>query len=106
MIAPRLPSHDELRPFLDRLESNPGSVVLIAVEWQRDVKNYAEAKVGFFDADARARLRRALQGEKRREKAEVSGTDFSGASHSETPSVRNIAGPIESEKIPYGGVSS
>jgi|GEM_PF-2744732 len=66
MIPPRLPAPDELAPFFDRLESNPGSVVLIAVEWQRDVKNYAEAKVGWFDADARRRLKRALKAEAKR----------------------------------------
>jgi hypothetical protein len=66
MIPPILPTTAELQPFLAKLEASSGSVVLIAITWNRDGENYAKAEVGFFNADARARLKRAIRAEKRR----------------------------------------
>jgi hypothetical protein len=40
MIPPSLPSADDLQPLLDKLEANPGSVILIALD-QPEVCNYA-----------------------------------------------------------------
>lgn len=66
MMPPRLPLPAELRQFLDRLEANPGSVVLIAIEWPREMQNFPRVGIAWFDSEARKRLKRALQGEKRR----------------------------------------
>jgi ATP-dependent DNA ligase len=60
MIAPTLPTHDELRQNLARLESQPGSVILIAVEYPRETQNFCRVSTGFFDADERKALRAAL----------------------------------------------
>lgn len=40
MILPILPTVEDLRPQLDRLEANPGSVILLAIE-QPEVCNFA-----------------------------------------------------------------
>jgi len=67
MIPPRIPSTEDLQPLLDKLEANPGSMILLAIEWPRQSQNFAQVGTGWFDSDARARLRRALFAEKRRE---------------------------------------
>ena len=59
MIAPTLPSADELRPHLARLEATPGSVLLIAVELP-GTQNFCRVTCGFFDAGERKALRAAL----------------------------------------------
>lgn len=66
MIPPILPTHDDLAPFLAKLEQHEGSVVLIAIEWPRETQNFPRVGTAWFDADARKRLRRALKGEARR----------------------------------------
>lgn len=58
-MPPVLPSVEELRPQLDRLEATPGSVILIAVE-KPDAQNFPRVTFGFFDAKERKALRAAL----------------------------------------------
>jgi hypothetical protein len=67
MIPPPLPTNEQLESYLAKLEANPGSVVLLAITYDPECQNYAELRVGWFNADARKRLHRALWGEKRRE---------------------------------------
>lgn len=67
MIPPTLPSIEELAPFLRRLELSPDGIVLIAITFNPDAQNYAEARWSFFTAEQRRRFKRALSSEKRRQ---------------------------------------
>lgn len=65
MIAPRLPSMQELQPLLDRLTAENGSCVIIALHWPRsasgqEFQNYAEVGTAFFTKDETDALRSAL----------------------------------------------
>lgn len=60
MIVPTLPPTAELQPHLDRLERNPGSIILLAIEVP-EVCNFARVTVGWFDAEERKALRAALE---------------------------------------------
>lgn len=72
MIPPKLPSAEELKPQLERLERTPGSVVLIALELPTS-QNFCRVGVGFFDAAERNALHVALaRCRKRREKNKTS----------------------------------
>ncbi len=68
MIAPNLPTQDDLKPQLERLEETPGSVVLIALELP-STQNFCRIGVGFFNAEERKALRAALARCKKRREA-------------------------------------
>jgi hypothetical protein len=46
MLPPILPSNDELTPQLQRLETEPGSVILIALELP-ETQNFPRVQVGY-----------------------------------------------------------
>ena len=60
MINPILPTIEELRPQLDRLEANPGSVILLAIE-QPEVCNFGRCTVAWLSWEERKTLRTALE---------------------------------------------
>jgi len=59
MIAPTLPTLSDLQPQLDKLETLPGSVLLIAIEAPSN-QNFHRVTTGCLNADERKALRRAL----------------------------------------------
>ena len=74
MIEPKLPTADDLKPSLEKLEANPGSVVLIAVELAESHCNFARCSWGWFSGQERKALRRALETARRkRQKAAEKG---------------------------------
>jgi hypothetical protein len=60
MIPPTFPSAEQLRPALEKLEGAPGSVILLAIERAEPRCNFCRVTVGWFSADERKALRRAL----------------------------------------------
>jgi hypothetical protein len=69
MIAPKLPRPAELRPYLQKLEAHPGSVILVAIE-QPEVCNFARCTCAWLSREERKALRIALEAaRKRREKS-------------------------------------
>ena len=59
MISPVIPSGHDLKPWLAKLESNEGSLVLIALESFR-TRSDCRCTVGWFDATEKIALRKAL----------------------------------------------
>ena len=59
MIPPVLPSGPELQPWLAKLETNEGSIVLIALESFR-TRSDCRCTIGWFDATEKVALRKAL----------------------------------------------
>jgi hypothetical protein len=59
MTSPLVPDLEALKPWLDRLEANEGSVVLIALE-SFQTRNDCRCTVGWFNADEKKALRSAL----------------------------------------------
>jgi hypothetical protein len=72
MIPPTFPSTEQLRPVLEKLEVNPGSIILIAVE-QPEVCNFARVTWSWLSREERkalkAGLERARQKRQKRRKA-------------------------------------
>lgn len=65
MIAPTLPSLEQLRPSLDKLQSETGSVVLIAISWPRskdsqECQNYPDVQTAWLSKDETDALRTSL----------------------------------------------
>jgi len=60
MISPILPTVTELQPQLDRLEANPGSVLLIAIE-QPEICNFARTTWALLSKEERKSLKSALE---------------------------------------------
>ena len=69
MIAPCLPSITELHPLLEKLELNPGSVILIALDQAEPCCNYARCTWAWLSKKERQTLKAALERcrERRRE---------------------------------------
>jgi hypothetical protein len=59
MTSPLVPDLEALKPWLDRLEANEGSVVLIALE-SFQTRNDCRCTIGWFNADEKKALRSAL----------------------------------------------
>jgi hypothetical protein len=55
VILVSLPSIEDLQPQFDRLEANPGSVVLLAIE-QPGICNFARVTEGWFSKEERKRV--------------------------------------------------
>ena len=66
-----LPTAEDLQPQLDRLEANPGSVILVAIE-QPEVCNFARCTVAWLSREERKTLKIAL--ENARQKRAQSGS--------------------------------
>jgi len=64
------PSASELRPQLDKLNASKGSVILVAIE--QDRFGFANVTWGWFSAEERAKLRKALsKAKKKREQGSM-----------------------------------
>lgn len=66
ILAPKLPSIEELQPQIDKLAAHPGSVILIAVtlptaESGMQIQNYHEVGTAWFSKAEADSLRSALQ---------------------------------------------
>jgi hypothetical protein len=59
MISPSLPTAAHLQPLLDKLEANPGSVILIALD-QPEACNFARVTSAWFSPEERNALKAAL----------------------------------------------
>ena len=60
VIPTTFPSPEQLQPLLEKVESHPGSIVLLAIE-QPEVCNFCRVTVAWLSADERKALRRALE---------------------------------------------
>jgi hypothetical protein len=70
----------ELSPHIDRLISQPGGILLIAVDVEPDRRNYPTVAFGVFDAEERKALKSALQSCRRgREKSRQNARGDLGA---------------------------
>jgi hypothetical protein len=61
MIAPTLPSVEELHPWLNRLEANPGSVILIPIDQPEEVCNFTRIGWAWFSREEHKKLKQALE---------------------------------------------
>jgi hypothetical protein len=78
MIPPTLPTTEELKPHLDRLERTPGSVLLIALELPES-QNFARVGIGFFDDAERKALHAALTRCRKRRECNKTNVDAARA---------------------------
>ena len=61
MIPLTLPSVEQLRPELQKLESAPGSVILIAVEQAEARRNFCKCTWAWLSKEERRTLKTALE---------------------------------------------
>jgi len=59
MIPLRLPTAEELAPALRKLESEPGSLVIISIQ-QLETQNYHDVQFAWFNHDDRNAIKRAV----------------------------------------------
>ena len=60
LIPPKIPTPEQLAPWLAKLNQNPGACVVITIEHVRN-QNYPHVGVGWLSSEERKRVRRALQ---------------------------------------------
>jgi hypothetical protein len=65
VIEPKIPTVAELKPWLSRLDANPGSVVLIALE-SFDTRNDCRVTIGWLSKEERQSLKAGLERARRR----------------------------------------
>ena len=71
-----LPTAEDFQPQLDRLEANPGSVILVAIE-QPEVCNFAHCTVAWLSREERKTLKIALENA-RQKRAQSGSRNVSG----------------------------
>jgi len=73
VILPVLPSASELRPWLAKLETHEGSIVIICLE-SFQTRTDCRVSIGWFDAEEKVVMRNALLRCKRKRKAKQDAT--------------------------------
>jgi hypothetical protein len=81
MITPKLPEPAELKPWFQKLEAHPGSVILVAIE-QPEVCNFTRTTWAWLNREERIAVRRALEQcrRKREESHDVDRSDLAAVS--------------------------
>ena len=86
-----LPTPEELRPSLDRLEANAGSIVLIVIEVP-EICNFTRTMITWLSKQEREALRRALlKARAKRQSHDVDRGDLSASksTHDSRPPIAN-----------------